>query len=171
MWCAVLASVIAGCETPDDRLTGFVSQATSQQAQQNHDMAEAARTAAENHRLVVETVEKSRQEIVGLQQDVQRQLQQLDAERRAIADARRRESLLAPVLQHLGVLIIASLPLVLCWYLLHGLSHHDQENQVCDVLIQELMADPTLALPHGTSADRLEHAEPPASPASAPSEP
>jgi hypothetical protein len=162
--CVVLVSPMVGCETPDQRLTEFVTTSTSQQAMQNREMAEVTRTAAEHHRLVVEAVEKSRQEVVNLQQDVQEELRQLDAERRTMAESRRRESLLVPVINHLGLLLVAVLPLALCWYLLHGLSNRGQEDAVCDLLIQELIAEPLESLTGPEPKAAIEHAaklEPP----------
>ena len=163
--CVVLLSPIVGCETSDQRLTEFVTSSTSQQAMQNREMAEVTRTAAEHHRLVVEAVEKSRQEVVNLQQDVQEELRQLDAERKTMAESRRRESLLVPVINHLGVLFVAVLPLALCWYLLHGLSSRGQEDAVCDMLIQELIAEPLQSLPGPEPKAAIEHAANPQTPA------
>ena len=164
MLCVVLGSVIAGCETPDERLTEFVSSATSEQAQQNREIADVARTAAENHRLVVEAVEKSRQEVTSLQRDVRQELQKLDEERRTLAHARWQESLLAPVITNLGLLLIAALPLALCWYLLHGLASHGNEDAVCDVLIQQLVEEPLPNLPAPTLAGGIEHSITPETP-------
>jgi hypothetical protein len=161
----VLVSLMVGCETPDERLTEFVTMSTSQQAMQNREMADVTRTAAEHHRLVVEAVEKSRQEVVSLQQDVRQELQQLDAERRSTAENRWRESLLVPVINHLGLLLVAVLPLALCWYLLHGLSSRGQEDAVCDLLIQELIAEPLERLPGPEPKAAIEHAANPQTPA------
>ncbi len=36
-----------------------------------------------------------------------------------------------------GVLLVAALPLVLCWYLLHGLRGQDEE--VSEVLVSQLL--------------------------------
>jgi hypothetical protein len=51
---------------------------------------------------------------------------------------RRFESLLAPVIETTGVLLIAALPLVLCWYLLHGLRGQDED--VSEVLVSQLIS-------------------------------
>ena len=49
--------------------------------------------------------------------------------------------MLVPVLTHLGGLLVAALPLVLCWYLLHGLSRpREEEDLLSEVLVQELIS-------------------------------
>ncbi len=46
-----------------------------------------------------------------------------------VGTARYRESLLVPVLSTTGLLLITSLPLVLCWYLLRGLQHETADDE------------------------------------------
>jgi hypothetical protein len=87
------------------------------------------------------------------QHELQQQRQQLDDERRGIASQRLRESLLAPILVNLGWLAVCSLPLVLCWYLLHGLGRDSAETPVTQLLIDHLMlVDDPLRLPSQGSA-------------------
>jgi hypothetical protein len=52
--------MINGCESSDDRLTGFAERSTAEQAQQNRVTSETTQEAAENQRRMVESVEKSR---------------------------------------------------------------------------------------------------------------
>ncbi|MEQ8788430.1 MAG: hypothetical protein RIC55_19120 [Pirellulaceae bacterium] len=131
--------LIAGCEGRDDRLADFAEKANSQQAEQNRAVTELNREAVESHRRVAEAVEKSRQDITSLERDVQQQRQRLDEERRQISEQRQRDSLLVPVVETAGVLVVCSLPLVLAWYLLHGLR--GQDDDVSEVLIHELVGD------------------------------
>jgi hypothetical protein len=162
----LLALVAAGC-SPDERLAEFAQEATSQQARQNQAVTELNREASESHRRVVEAAERSRQDIAQLDRDLQQQRDKIDGERKALADERHRESLLAPVLNTLSLMLVAALPLVLAAYLLHGLKSQDEE--VSEALLQNLGSDAQLllpqretpALPHEETAAENENAESP----------
>jgi hypothetical protein len=82
----------------------------------------------------------------------------LETERKDWAHQRRTESVLAPILTTLGTALLALLPLVLCWYLLHGLSR-TPEQQVAELLIEELAEEQPARLPPPSSGPRaaLEH--------------
>ena len=111
-----------------------------------------ARETAESQRRMVESVEKSRQDLVGLHKDLEHQRTTIDQERRNLADERYRESLLAPVLTSIGLLLVTALPLVLCWYLLQTLKNSPtDEAAVTQLLVQDLVADRPILLP-STSA-------------------
>ncbi|MHB8863094.1 MAG: hypothetical protein ACYC6N_11860 [Pirellulaceae bacterium] len=72
----------------------------------------------------------------------------LHQERRELADQRHRESLPAPVLTNLGMLLVTALPLALCWYLLHALKNAPtDEAAVTQLLVQDLVADRPILLP------------------------
>jgi hypothetical protein len=156
----VTGLLITGCDEEDERLAEFAQQSTAQQAQQNRSTAELARDATENQRQMVESVEKSRQDLAGLHETLAEQRTSIDEERRDLTNERHRESLLAPVLSSIGLLMVTSLPLVLCWYLLRGLSSEPvDDSAVSRVLIQELVAEQPLLLPPARQqcASRIEH--------------
>lgn len=157
----ILLIVLAtGCSSSDDRLIKHVAESNRQQAAQTQEMAKVHREVAEGTSRLVEAVADSRKEMVAMESDLQEQRAQLDAERRSIANERYRESLLAPVVSSVGLMLVAALPLVLCWYLLHGLRTSDED--VSEVLIQNLVSE-QLALP-ATPPDRqrIEQETPPA---------
>ena len=144
----LIALMINGCESSDERLAGFAERSTAEQAQQNRATTEMTQETAENQRRMVESVEKSRQDLVGLQKDLESQRGTIDQERRDLADERHRESLLAPVLTSIGMLLVTALPLVLCWYLLHTLKNAPaDEAAVTQLLVQDLVADRPILLP------------------------
>ena len=157
----IIALLTVGCNSPDDRLARFAQEATSQQAQQNRDMAHLSQAVTEDHRRVVETVEQSRQAIVDLEQDLQGQRDRLDQERQALANERYRESLLGPVVNRLGMLLVAALPLVLCWWLLVGLKSEKEntEDAVSEFLIHELAANESPLLPAPQRREAIAHEE------------
>ncbi len=144
----VIGLLITGCDEEGERLAEYAQQSTAEQAKQNRSTAELARDATENQRRMVESVEQSRQDLVGLQETLDGQRTAAEAERRELADARNRDSLLVPVLSSVGLLLVTALPLVLCWYLLHGLQKEStDDNAVNQLLIQELVAEQPLLLP------------------------
>ena len=144
----MIALMIIGCDEEDERLAKMAQETTQQQAQQNQANAELARETTENQRRMVETVEKSRQDLVGLQTTVEKQQASLETERRELAAARDRESLLVPIVSSMGLLLVTSLPLVLCWYLLRGLQHEEADDEaVSRLLLQELVAEHPVLLP------------------------
>ena len=156
----ILLIVLAtGCSSSDDRLIRQVAESNRQQAQQNLEMSKVHREVAEGTSRLVEAVAESRKEMVAMESDLQEQRTQLDAERRSIANERHRESLLAPVVSSAGLMLVAALPLILCWYLLHGLRSSDDD--VSEVLIQNLVSE-QLTLPTTPPArTAIEHDAPP----------
>ncbi len=156
----ILLIVLAtGCSSSDDRLVKHVAESNRQQAQQNSEMAKVHREVAEGTSRLVEAVAESRKEMVAMESDLQKQRTQLDVERRSIANERRRESLLAPVVSSVGLMLVAALPLVLCWYLLHGLRTPDED--VSELLVQNLVSE-QLVLPQPPDRQRIEQENPPA---------
>jgi len=92
-----LVLMIIGCNSSDDRLAGLAERSTAGQARQNRTTSEMTRATAENQRRLVETVEKSRQDLVALRKNADKQRAATDQERRDLANERHRESLLAPM--------------------------------------------------------------------------
>ena len=158
----LITLMIAGCDSSDERLAGFAERSTAEQARQNQATSEMARETADNQRRMVESVEKSRQDLVGLHKDLEHQRTTIDQERRDLADERYRESLLAPVLTSIGLLLVTALPLVLCWYLLHTLKNSPtDEAAVTQLLVQDLVADRPILLPSSPQPTRrITHATP-----------
>ena len=155
----ILLIVLAtGCSSSDDRLVRHVAESNRQQAQQNSEMAKVHREVAEGTSRLVDAVAESRKEMVAMESDLQDQRTQLDKERRSLANERHRESILAPVLSNVGLMLVAALPLVLCWYLLHGLRTPDED--VSELLVQNLVNE-QIALPSPPDRQRIEHETPP----------
>lgn len=137
-----------GCSSTDDRLVRHVTESNRQQAEQNQEMAKLHHEVAEATSRLVNAVAESREEMLGMEHELQDQRSQLEAERRLLANERHRESLLAPTLSNVGLMLVAALPLVLCWYLLHGLR--SSEDDASEVLMQALVDD-QLPLPDSRS--------------------
>ena len=135
---AIILVIAVGCDSPDERLVHQLAETSREVVQQHQEIAKTQHEIAEGSKQLVNAVAESRHEHNELQRNIQTQRDNLESERRAIASERRFESLLAPVIETTGVLLIAALPLVLCWYLLHGLRGHDED--VSDVLISQLVS-------------------------------
>jgi hypothetical protein len=150
-----MAILVAGCDAPpsDDRLARMAQQSVEQQAKQNEEMVHLNREVAQGTNHLVDADSQSRQELLAAQRELQRQQEQvgvqrdaLESERKAWATQRRTESFFAPIASTLGMTFLALLPLLLCWYLMHGLSK-STDHQISDLLIEEIVSPGPMRLP------------------------
>jgi hypothetical protein len=151
MLAAVLIVVLTGCSSSDDRLARMAMESTQRQAEQNREMSQLNREVAEGTKRIAEAIAESREEMLAMEADLQEQRMRLEEQRRLLANERYRESLLAPILDKLGVLLIVCLPLVICCLLLFNLRKQTgDDTAVCDLLIEEITANqPRLLTPPG----------------------
>ncbi len=156
MMIALLLAMIAaeGCGSDSDRVAQIALEASQRQAAQDQEMAKLNQTVAEGTRQMTAERGEANRQLLAMEQNLQTQRDDLDAERRSMGAARRRESLLAPVLTTIGALIVCALPLVLCWYLLHGLGAESSETEVTGMLTEQLLLrDDPLPLGHSPLAE------------------
>ena len=137
----VVTVLLAGCDNGDDRLAGYAERATQRQAEQNKEMSRLNREVADGARRAIEQGVEATSKSLEMQKDLHEQHNRLETERQAIAAERLRDSLLAPVLSTLGVLVICSLPLILCWKLLTGLGQNPDDDTLTAILVDELVAE------------------------------
>ncbi len=158
----IAIALIGGC-SQDERLARMAQESVEQQRSQNQEMTRLNREVAEGVKRLVESENESRQELTSLQRGIQqqqadtnRQRDQLEIERKQLAGERYRESLLAPVLSHVVLLVVCALPLVLAWYLLHGWRCESQNDiAIGELLIEELVSDQPLLLPHAPTTPAI----------------
>ena len=155
----LLILLATGCSSTDDRLVRQVAESNRQQAEQNQEMARLHHEVAEGTSRLVKAVAESRTEMLEMEHELQEQRTQLDKERRSLANERHRESLLAPVVSSVSLMLVAALPLVLCWYLLHGLRTPDED--VSEVLIQNLAREQLALQTPPSDRQRIERESPP----------
>lgn len=143
----ITAVLAIGCDE-DKRLVEFAKEADQRQAEQNQEIAHQNHEIAAATKQLVEADAKARQELVAMERDLQaeratigQQRDQLEIERRELAGARQRESLLSEVLAGGMTLLACLLPLLLCWYLLHGLRSQNQDEALGELLVMELAGD------------------------------
>jgi hypothetical protein len=145
---ALIGTVLAiGCDE-DKRLVEFAKEADQRQAEQNQEIAHQNHEIAAATKQLVEADAKARQELVAMERGLQaeratvgQQRDQLEVERRQLASARQRESLLREALAGGATLLACLLPLVLCWYLLHGLRSQNHDEALGELLVMELAGD------------------------------
>jgi Skp family chaperone for outer membrane proteins len=160
----IATALIGGC-SEDERLAKMAQDSVQQQRSQNEEMTRLNREVAQGVKRLVESENESRKELTGLQRDIQqqhadtgRQRDQLEVERRQLATERYRESLLAPVLPHVVLLVVCALPLVLAWYLLHGWRCESQDDlAIGELLIEELVSEQPQLLPRAPTAPAIGH--------------
>jgi len=133
----VALAVMIGCNNKDPRLARMAEQTTAQQAAQNQQSAQLNEKVVANHRQMVEAIERSRQDLQSLQHELNAQRSAVDQQRQDLAARQYRESLLAPVLSSLGIILAAALPLVLAWYLLPGLRSSNPDAELVGQLLVE----------------------------------
>ncbi len=188
----------AGCSKPDmrdQRLAEFAKQSMEQQAKQNDRIAEQSKAVVEESQRLAEATKElvahdaqARQELIAAQEKLTTQLDQqratidagrdqLEQDRREIAEQRFRDPILAAAVQNVGLIIACSLPLIVCVFVIRRMSSSEPDDAaVAELLVHELTSDrphllpgPSLrppALEH--SADRDERSD--SSPSDQPAE-
>ncbi|WP_425613528.1 hypothetical protein NA78x_003362 [Anatilimnocola sp. NA78] len=148
----LVIGIAAGCAlvgcSRDERLADLAQQVTHEQAAQNVRMAKSSETVAQGSRQLVTADAQARREMIGLQHALRHdqaaiavQRNRLEAERRELAQARLRESLLGSGLTALGMLLAALSPLVIAAIALSGLWRETTNEEEIQVLIQEFVQD------------------------------
>jgi hypothetical protein len=156
-----------GCpDNENKRLADFARQSADRQAEQNEELVRLNREVAAGTKMLVDADSRARQELASLQREFRsqqaefdRRRDQLEAERAALAQERRREALLAAVLSRLGDLAVCALPLVMGWHLLHCLRSRDYDPAVSQILIEEIMSDEPRLLPRPPSTGLARRSE------------
>ena len=152
---AALMLTAIGCDEDENkRLAEMAERHLERQAEQSRQVTELQREVAEGSRRLVEADAQARQEMVTLQREVQaernevgRQRDLLEGERRELAAKRRLDPMVAAAITNIGLLLACLLPLVLCWYLLQRRVEPADDQAVAEVLLEDLVADRPLLLP------------------------
>jgi hypothetical protein len=141
---AVLIALTTGCDE-DHRVAQVAQQAADRQAQQNQEMAQLSRQSAEGTKLLVQADAQARKEVLAAQKNLQeqqaevgRQRDQLEAERKEIAQARYWDPIVAQAITGAAVLLACLLPLLLAWQLLRTVRHESADPALTELLVEEL---------------------------------
>ena len=154
---------VAGCSKPadmrDQRLAEFAKQSMEQQAKQNDRIAEQSRAVIEQSQKLVAHDAQARQELIAAQEKLTTQLNQqratidtgrdqLEQDRREIAQQRHRDPILAAAIQNVGLLIACTLPLIVCLFVIKRMSSREPDDAaVAELLVHELVTDQPRLLP------------------------
>ena len=163
----LMLGVVGGCgRSPDERLAEFAEQAVKEQARQNDRMADQSQAVVEeSHQLaeaakeLVEQDAEARRELIAAQQELTSQLngqqsaiytghEQLEQDRREIAEQRHRDPIIAAVIQDFGLFIACLLPLVVAVFVIRQMQSQEPDHAtVAELLVLELTADEPRLLP------------------------
>jgi hypothetical protein len=181
----LMLGVVGGCgSSPDERLADFAERTMSEQIKQNDRMADQSQAVvAESHQLaetakeLVEHDAEARRELIAAQQELTSQLngqqsaiytghEQLEHDRREIAEQRHRDPIIAAVIQDFGLFIACLLPLVVAVFVIRQIQSQEPDHAaVAELLVLELTADEPRLLPgpmsqrHALNHDDAENAQ------------
>ncbi len=163
----LLLGSLVGCND-NARVAQVAERAAERQAELDKEMARLSRQVAEGSKELVTADARSREALLGMQENLQtqqakvnRQRDELETERKHIAERRVRESILAPILANVGPLAICGLVLVFCCLLLWSLRiDRNDDDAVGEVLVEELTSHTPVLLPPPNSPKVIEHCLP-----------
>ncbi|HCO21525.1 MAG TPA: hypothetical protein DIT97_00050 [Gimesia maris] len=126
-------------------------------------MSELQQEVASGSRELVEADANARQEMVTLQREMQterneigHQRDQLEAERREIADRRNRDPIIAAAITRVAFVVVSLLPLLICWLLLQQKVEPADKNEITELLLDDLVSsEPRLMPPAKTDPAKL----------------
>ena len=148
-----------GCNSDENsRVAELATQQLERQVDQNRRMSELQREVASGSRELVEADAKARQEMTILQREIQseqneigRQRDVLETERREIADSRNRDPIIATAITRVAMVVISLLPLLICWLLLQQKVEPTDKNEITELLLDDLVSAEPLLMPSTTS--------------------
>jgi len=182
IWAILVPLTLIGCSGPDNRTIEVAREAAARQAEQNETIAEQSRQLTEMSSSFLEAEERSRQEMIALQQDIverdtqcrqeltalqretqasvsserqeaARQRDLLEAERKQLAQERHRAPIVAAAISHVGLLLACLAPLALCGWLIYSLRNSENDDStMVELLVEELAADSPILSLPGPSA-------------------
>ena len=143
---AVVVLAIAGCRDDENkRLAEQAERNLDRQAAQELRNTELHREVAEGTKRLVEADADAREEMVGLHRDVQserselgRQRDQLENERREIANARYRDPLIAESIKAVGLMLVCAVPLLIAWQVLRGSDQADENAAMAKLFLDDI---------------------------------
>jgi hypothetical protein len=144
----VVLAWTSGC---DERVVEVAREAADRQAAQNEQMGALQQEVARGTRSLVEADATARQEIVGVHRDLQAERQQLGSswndlehERRRVAQQRRTESIVMPLTQMIGAIALVTMLIGFLWHVLASTRSTDTiDVELSELLIQHVLVGET----------------------------
>ena len=163
----LMLGVVGGCgRSPDERLAGFAQQTMTEQIKQNDRMADQSQAVVEESHQLAETAKQlvehdaeARRELIAAQQELTSQLngqqsaiytghEQLEQDRREIAEQRHRDPIIAAAIQNTGLILACLLPLAVAVFVIRQMEIQEPDHAaVAELLVLELTADEPRLLP------------------------
>lgn len=163
----LIPATIVGCSrAPDERLAELAQQTMTEQGRQNQRMADQSEAVvAESHQLAETAKElvardaEARRELIAAQTELTTQLngqqsaihtghEQLEQDRREIAEQRHRDPIVAAVIQDFGLVIACLFPLLVAVLVIRQMQSQEPDHAaVAELLTLELTSDEPLLLP------------------------
>lgn len=174
----LIAVILAGCSPAPDmrdaRLADFASESMDRQAEQNQVFARQSEAVLEESQqltevskeLVVKDAE-ARQELIAAHENIMSELnqqqatidagrQQLEEDRREIAEQRHRDPLVANVIQGLGIALLCLLPLtVAIFVVVQMLRSEPDDSAIAELLVTYIARDEPVFLPATSSLPQI----------------
>ncbi len=142
---AVLMSLLAGCDSADDRLVRLATEGANRQADQSQEMVQLQQQVAEGTKQLVANDSAARREWIEVKRTLQADLAEvgkqrdaLEAERQALAAARHRDPVLAAAIETLGLVLACLTPLLAALYALRQQSSEPVDPQVATLLLNDI---------------------------------
>ena len=159
----ILLTGVSCSSDENTRVAELATQQLERQADQNRRMSELQQEVASGSRELVEADANARQEMVTLQREMQterneigHQRDQLEAERREIADRRNRDPIIAAAITRVAFVVVSLLPLLICWLLLQQKVEPADKNEITELLLDDLVSsEPRLMPPAKTDPAKL----------------
>ena len=163
----LMLGVVGGCgKAPDERLADFAQQSMAEQRKQNDRIADQSQAVVEESHQLAETAKalvehdaEARRELIAAQQGLTSQLNgqqatvdagrdQLEQDRREIAEQRHHDPIIAAMIQNIGLTLACLLPLVVAVFVIRQMQSQEPDHAaVAELLILEMTADEPRLLP------------------------
>jgi hypothetical protein len=138
----LLALLLEGCGSNDERLVNMAQDHEKRQAEQSQQMARLQHEVAEGARKLVEEDAKAREALTNMQDNLRgdqakigQQRDALEADRREVAAQRNRDPIIAATLMQVGLYIACLLPLILAGYRRVALPVEVRDTSGCEVRV------------------------------------
>jgi hypothetical protein len=157
----LMLGVVGGCgRSADERLADLAQQTMTEQVRQNDRMADQSQAVVEESHQLAETAKalvehdaEARRELIAAQQELTSQLngqqsaiftghEQLEQDRREIAEQRHRDPIVAAVIQDFGLAIACLLPLLVAVFVIRQMHSQEPDHAaIVELLTLELTSE------------------------------
>jgi hypothetical protein len=140
-----IGTLVVGCDS-DQRVVELSRESLNRQAEQNHEMARQNQAVTETTQQLIQSETNVQHDASQLHEQLHterstldQQRQNLEGERRSLAAERQRDSMIAQVIPGVVAIVVAALPLVVCWYLARSMfASVSDESTAAEILIEQL---------------------------------